>query len=117
MALINLVYRDQLFPHRAYARAFEALLARESEKQACRIMVGLLALAHDRACVAELAHAIDADLDAGDLPDLDRLRDRFRPDQAAIPEVAVAFVPLSISDELAAVHQPAAVLTLDGGLA
>jgi hypothetical protein len=26
MALINLVYRDQLFPHRAYARAFEALL-------------------------------------------------------------------------------------------
>jgi hypothetical protein len=33
MALINLVYRDQLFPHRAYARAFEALLARESEKQ------------------------------------------------------------------------------------
>src|SRR5262249_30120421 len=74
MALTNLVYRDQLFPHRAYARAFEALLARESEKQACRIMVGLLALAHDRACEAELAHAIDADLDAGDLPDLDRMR-------------------------------------------
>ena len=39
MALINLVYRDQLFPRRAYARAFEALLARESEKQACRTMV------------------------------------------------------------------------------
>jgi hypothetical protein len=116
MALINLVYRDQLFPHRAYARAFEALLARESEKQACRTMVGLLALAHDRACEAELAHAIAADLDAGDLPDLDRLRDRFKPDQAAIPEVAVAFVPLSIYDELAAVHQPAAVLPLDGGL-
>src|SRR3974390_3735046 len=83
MALLNLVYRDQLFPRRAYARAFEALLAKESEKQACRTMVGLLALAHDRACEAELAHAIAADLDAGDLPDLDRLRDRFRPDQAA----------------------------------
>ena len=65
MALLNLVYRDQLFPRRAYARAFEALLAKESEKQACRTMVGLLALAHDRACEAELAHAIDADLDAG----------------------------------------------------
>jgi hypothetical protein len=115
MALINLVYRDQLFPHRAYARAFEALLARESEKQACRIMVGLLALAHDRACEAELAHAIDADLDAGDLPDLDRLRARFRPEWDAIPEVAIAFVPLSTYDELAAVHQP--VLALDGGLA
>ena len=80
-------------------------------------MVGLLALAHDRACEVELAHAIDADLDAGDLPDLDRLRDRFRPDGDAIPEVAVAFVPLSTYDELAVVHQPAAVLALDGGLA
>ena len=117
MALINLVYRDQLFPRRAYARAFEALLARESEKQACRTMVALLALAHDRACEAELAHAIDADLDAGSLPDLDRLRDRFRPDRAAIPDVAVALVPLSAYDELAAVHQPKAALVLDGGLA
>jgi hypothetical protein len=62
MALLNLVYRDQLFPRRAYARAFAALLAKESEKQACRIMVGLLALAHDRACEAELARAIDAAL-------------------------------------------------------
>jgi hypothetical protein len=30
----------QLFPRCAYARAFEALLATESEKQACRTMVG-----------------------------------------------------------------------------
>ena len=88
MALVNLVYRDQLFPRRAYARAFEALLARESEKQACRTMVGFLALAHDRACEAELADAIDADLEAGVLPDLVGLRERFTPDQTAIPDVA-----------------------------
>jgi hypothetical protein len=31
-------------------------------------MVGLLALAHDRACETELAHAIDADLDAAVCP-------------------------------------------------
>ena len=68
-----------------YARAFEALLARESEKQACRTMVGLLALAHDHACEAELAHAIAADLDAGDLSDLDRLRDRLRPSAVNSP--------------------------------
>jgi hypothetical protein len=55
MALLNLVYREQLFPRRAYQHAFEALLAGDSEKQACRTMVGLLALAHDRACEAELA--------------------------------------------------------------
>ena len=117
MALTNLVYRDQLFPHRAYARAFEAPLAAESEKQACRIMVGLLALAHDRACELELAQAIDADLDAGVLPDLDRLRERFKPDRAAIPDVAVELVPLSAYDELAAVRAPTAELVLDGGAA
>ena len=68
MALLNLVYREKLFPRRAYQRAFEALLAGDSEKLACRTMVGLLALAHERACEAELAEAIDAELDAGRLP-------------------------------------------------
>ena len=117
MALPNLVYRDQLFPRRAYARAFEALLAKESEKQACRIMVGLLALAHDRACEAELAQAIDAELDAGCLPDLDRLRERFKPDRAVIPHVAVELVPLSAYDELAAVRASKTSPVLDGGVA
>ncbi len=46
-------------------------------------MVGLLALAHDRACEAELADAIEAALDAGELPQLDRLRERFKPDRTA----------------------------------
>jgi hypothetical protein len=117
MALLNLVYRDQLFPRRAYARAFEALLAKESEKQACRTMVDLLALAHDRACEAELAHVIDADLDAGCLPDLDRLRDCFKPDRAVIPDVAVELVPLSAYDELAAVRAPKTGPVRDGGVA
>ena len=80
-------------------------------------MVGLLALAHDRACEAELAHAIDADLDAGRLPDLDRLRDRFKPDRAVIPDVAVELVPLSAYDELAAVRAPKTDLVLEGGVA
>ena len=106
MALLNLVYRDQLFPRAAYARAFEALLAGESEKRACRTMVGLLALAHDRACEAELANAIDADLDAGRLPDLDRLREGFAPDAASIPDVVVELAPLSLYDELATVTTP-----------
>jgi hypothetical protein len=104
MALLNLVYRDQLFPRRAYRRAFEALLAGGSEKQACRTMVGLLALAHDRACEAELAEAIDADLAAGRLPDLDGLRRRFAPDPAAIPAITVELTPLHLYDELGTVR-------------
>jgi hypothetical protein len=106
MALLNLVYRDQLFPRPAYARAFEALLAGEGEKSACRVTVALLAMAHDRGCEAELAEAIQADLDAGLLPDIDRLRDRFKPDATAIPQVTVELTPLSAYDELAVVTQP-----------
>ena len=72
---------------------------------------------HDRACELELAQAIDADLDAGVLHDLDRLRERFKPDRAAIPHVAVELVPLSAYDELAAVCASNIELVLDGGAA
>jgi len=50
MALNNLVYRDQLFPRPAYARAFEALHQSVGDKRACKLTVELLALAHDRGC-------------------------------------------------------------------
>ena len=104
MALFNLVYREQLFPRRAYRRAFEALLARDGEKRACRTVVGLLALAHDQACEAELAAAINAELDAGRLPDLDTLDRRFAAVPAAIPDVTIAVTPLHLYDELSTVQ-------------
>ena len=76
----------------------------EGEKRACRTMVGLLALAHERGCEAELAQAIEVELDAGMLPDLDRLGRRFAPDPAAIPDVTVELVPLHLYDELGTVR-------------
>ena len=48
MALLNLVYRAQLFPRDAYRRAFELLLEHASERSACRTMVEILAIAHER---------------------------------------------------------------------
>ena len=48
MALKNLVYRDELFPREPYRRCFEKALERVGERQACRLAVGLLALAHAR---------------------------------------------------------------------
>jgi hypothetical protein len=99
------VWDDKLKLWRPYARAFEALLVSQSERHACRTMVGLLALAHDHACEAELANTIDADLDGGRLPDLDAWTARFRPQRAAIPDVAIGLAPLSVYDELAAVRQ------------
>jgi transposase InsO family protein len=103
MALLNLVYRDQLFPRPAYARAFEALCADVGDKRACKVTVELLALAHDRTCEAELAEIIDADLDAGQLPDIDLLRARFGPAPGSVPDIEVELVPLSAYDELAAI--------------
>jgi hypothetical protein len=97
---------------RHYRDPFE--LAVQGEREASLPHHGWLALAHDRACEAELAHVIDAD-HAGVLPDLSRLRGHFRPDRTAIPDVAVELVPLTAHDELAAVRTPNTVL--DGGVA
>ena len=73
MALMGLVYRDQLFPRQAYARAFEAMMASLPARAACRTMVDILALAHERACEAELADAPRRGSGAGRLPDLTEL--------------------------------------------
>ena len=112
MALNTLVYRDALFPRAAFARAFAALKAASGDKQACRVTVGLLALAHDRACEAELAEAIDEDLKAGQLPDLAFLRAYFGPEPDTVPLIAVEVVPLSAYDALLAVSARAATPAL-----
>jgi hypothetical protein len=70
MALLGLVYRNQLFPRDAYRQTFDRLLERVPEKSACRQMANLLALAHERGCETELAALLATDLAAGQLPDL-----------------------------------------------
>jgi hypothetical protein len=94
MALLNLVYRDQLFPRDAYRLTFDRLLEKLPEKSACRLMVNLLALAHERGCEAELAALLADDLAAAQLPDITALRNRFASDPAALPEVVVYLTPL-----------------------
>jgi transposase InsO family protein len=113
MALLNLVYRDQLFPRPAYRKAFEALCADVGDRRACKVTVELLALAHDRACEAELAQVIDADLDEGRLPDLAGLSERFGPSPGSVPVIEVELVPLSAYDELAAIYAVAPASNLE----
>jgi transposase InsO family protein len=105
MALMGLVYRDQLFPRPAYAGAFEAMCAKLPARTACRTMVDLLALAHERACEAELAERLDEDLKAGRLPDLKSLRALFSPDADTLPEIVVSYAPLSAYEDLTRVDQ------------
>lgn len=99
-ALPGLVYRDQLFPRQAYRRLYEVAMEALPERAACKLVVGALAIAHERACEADLASLIDACLDAGALPDLAELRTRFAPDPEALPQVTVQMAPLSAYDAL-----------------
>jgi hypothetical protein len=64
-------------------------------------MVGILALAHERGCEAELALALQADLDQGVLPDLAALNQRFRPKEGAWPSVVVALPSPALYDQIA----------------
>ena len=61
--------------------------------------------------------AIEAELDAGRLPDLDALGRRFAPDPAAIPDITVELVPLHLYDELGTVRPWRARLRTAGGAA
>jgi hypothetical protein len=63
-------------------------------------MVGLLALAHERSCEAELATALDSMLDAGVLPDLPALRERFGPVATTPPAVSVVLPAILTYDAL-----------------
>jgi hypothetical protein len=102
MALLNLVYRDALFPRPAYRLAWERLLATADPRVACRTMVALLALAHDRGCEAELADALTAQMQrpgAGTI-DLPALQARFAPVRPCLPEVAVSLPPVASYDAL-----------------
>lgn len=100
MALLSLVYRDQLFPRDAYRRTFDALLMRLPERQACRVMTDLLALAHERGCESELADKLSTALETGQLPDMAALRAHFAPDPAALPNVEIHLVPLNVYEAL-----------------
>lgn len=100
MALLSLVYRDQLFPREAYRLTFEFLREQLPERAACKAMVELLSLAHDRACEGQLAVILADDLANHRLPDNNALLARFAPDPARLPEVCVQLASLSAYEVL-----------------
>jgi hypothetical protein len=85
-AFAGSVFRDSLFPRSEYAEAWARLSKALPEKEACRRMVGLLALAHDEACEAELAALIAEDLAARRLPEPRALAARLEPRRRQLPE-------------------------------
>ena len=100
MALLNLVYRDQLFPREAYRRTFD---------RADRATAGATGLPHHgrasrpcpRARLRERTGRRIVDLSRGrQLPDMAALRARFAPDPAHLPNVVVRLAPLDAYEAL-----------------
>jgi hypothetical protein len=79
---------------------FEVLLDQTGDRRACRMMVDLLALAHDRGCEAELAAQLEEDLRQNRLPDIPALRALFAPPPESLPGVNVQLAELSSYDGL-----------------
>lgn len=100
-ALWSSIYRDCLFPRTEYAEAWKVLQRDLPRRDACRRMVDLLFIAHERACEAELAHLLADDLDAARVPDPKVLASRLTPRHMALPrDVIVAHPALDSFDAL-----------------
>jgi hypothetical protein len=64
-------------------------------------MVALLALAHDRGCEADLAAALNEQMEAtGGIIDVAALRARFAPTSATMPDIVVKLPPIASYDLL-----------------
>ncbi len=98
-AFARWIFRDDVFPRSVYRQTWENLSAHLPERQACKIIVGLLVLAadgHEAALALELEqlHA------RNELPDLDALTQRLAPRPSTIPSVVVTLPALTSYDEL-----------------
>ena len=104
-ALCNSIYRDSLFPRTEYAQAWKVLQMNLPRRDACRRMVDLLFIAHDRACEVELAHLLSAGLAEDRLPDPEALASRLAPKHMTLPkDVAVTHPSLDSFDALLGVN-------------
>lgn len=101
-ALARSVLRDELFPRTEYCQMWAQLKDRLPEASACRLMVGLLDLAGNGGCEAELAQRLARLLVSGELPDLEQLQQEMAPRPALYPTVTVVLPELASYDILLA---------------
>lgn len=98
-AFARWVFRDDVFPRSIYRQTWENLSAQLPERQACKVIVGLLALAaqgHEAALAVELEHVHARK----ELPDLDALTQRLAPRPSTVPCVVVTLPALASYDTL-----------------
>ena len=98
-AFARWVLRDAMFPRAVYRQTWERLVARLSEREACKTIVGLLVLAaegHEAQLATELEQLIELD----QLPDLLALTALLAPRPGVLPIVNVDLPGLAGFDAL-----------------
>ena len=98
-AFARWVLRDAAFPRAVYRQTWERLAAAKPEREACKTMVGLLALAAD-GHEAQLAHELEQVIELDQLPDLHGLTQLLAPPKTTVPDVVVILPTLASYDEL-----------------
>ena len=98
-AFARWVLRDAAFPRAVYRQTWERLAAQKPEREACRIMVGLLVLAAD-GHEAQLAQELEQLMALNQLPDLHALTMMLAPPISEVPDVAVTLPTLASYDAL-----------------
>lgn len=92
--------REDLLPSDTYKSVW-AWLDREMEpRKACKVMVGILALAHRADCESRLGNHLQNMLTNHSLPSLHELEQRFESKEPAIPDVEVKQPPAASYDAL-----------------
>ncbi len=97
-AFARWVLRDDMFPRAEYRLTWERLSEKLPERQACKVMVGLLDLAARGACEVQLANVLGDLLQAGTLPELAGLEEKFAPKAMPVPDVSVELPALADYD-------------------
>jgi len=92
-------YREDLFPRLVFRRAYDALCARRSERQADLEYLKLLQLAA-RELESEVAYTLEVLLAEGVLPDKDVVASVVAPREPELPEMAALEVNLGEYDQL-----------------
>ena len=98
-AFARWVLRDAAFPRAEYRQTWERLSSQRPEREACKTMVGLLALAAD-GHEAQLAQELQQLIELDQLPDLNALSLLLQPPKADMPPVVVKLPTLAAYDQL-----------------
>lgn len=87
------------FPRPIYRQTWERLSEAMSEREACKTMVGLLALAAD-GHEAQLSGELEQLVELDQLPDLHALTQLLAPPRGEVPEISVQLPTLAACDAL-----------------